>query len=80
MECGGLEEIQVYASNAMKTSLKMKINGFHQMMMMSMEHIATPAATAQIITATAIPASWRMMKKIFFDIAIIAKGTIVRSA
>jgi len=80
MKCGGLEEIQVYASIAMKTSLKMKINGFYQMMMMSMEHIATPASNAQIITATAIPASWMMMMmKIFFGIAVIAKGTTVLS-
>ena len=53
--------------------MKMENIGFPQVMTI-MEHMPSHVFSAQSITATAAP---RMMMKLFFDVAIIAKGTTV---
>ena len=75
----------------MVVSLVIHCNGLthaHVMIINIMQHIITPATNAQSITAmTVVTKMMTMMtrkrrrrkKKLFFDIAIIAKGTTVLS-
>jgi hypothetical protein len=67
----------------MVVSLVTHCDGLQTMMINSMDYIITPATNAQSITAMAVVTRMMMrrrrMKKLFFEIAIIAEGTTVLS-